>query len=532
MGPAHLFALSGLLGGCATPSEPPADTGEPADTAVDTGDSADTADTADTGDTVDTGDTDTGPPPTDADGDGAWTPDDCDDADATVFPGAVDPCDDVDQDCDGGTRSPGSCGEPRGWEEVVRQVTQVSGSQTRVSPVGDTTGDGLGDFLVAADYVLPTSDGDVGYGYALYEGGARREELEVVPTGSVGCIVRPFSAVRPAGDLDGDGLGDYLEENMFSGGVGVIFSPLPTDGRCFDVWDGYDGFFSNWWFGEPGVGNWSVDGDLDGDGLPDFVSGEFGDPREYGYALAVADVFRGGEFGDPRSRITIPDAYYEGSGSSTPHIIEDIDGDGIHDLAVTEVWGQSTAWVISGPEAMDAGVSREVTDLAFLTLSAGSTDIIGSRGGMRTAGDWTGDGLADLLVEDAISTTLGYQHGELFVLDGNAHGDVDLDDAVGSWVGVAEESGLSWQSTGDFDGDGEMDLMLNVETGRTFVEHRMPSLRQPVSGLAFFGSAYIGDPPGDVDGDGRDDLPVALLDVGTAGLWYGWDIPFDDPSAW
>ncbi|NJM91518.1 MAG: hypothetical protein HC861_01545 [Rhodospirillaceae bacterium] len=65
--------------------------------------------------------------------------------------------------------------EEGGWEEVVREVTQIAGSNNRVYPVGDTTGDGLGDFLARTDHVLPTSDGDVGSGFALYEGGARRE---------------------------------------------------------------------------------------------------------------------------------------------------------------------------------------------------------------------------------------------------------------------------------------------------------------------------------------------------------------------
>jgi len=505
------------------------DTGEPADTAGDTADtSADTGDTADTADTSDTGDTDTGPPPTDADGDGAWTPDDCDDGDATVFPGAVDPCDDVDQDCDGVTWSAGSCGEARGWEEVVEAVEHDGGY--RVIPIGDMTGDWAEDFLVYVnDPVFTLPDGDLTDGWALYAGGGGRPSGLRAPADAAGCVVGLGRTTHDAGDMNGDGFSDLLVAAR--GSFPVAFGPLPTD-TCVDL-DEFNGSFQPRMFGDVGFVEWfSADGDLDGDGLPDFVSGEFGDPREYGYSLAVADVFRGGEFGDPRSRITIPDAYYEGSGSSTPHIIEDIDGDGIHDLAVTEVWGQSTAWVISGPEAMAAGVSCEVTELAFLTLKAGSTDIIGYTGGMRTAGDWTGDGVADLLVEDETSSTLGYQHGELFVLDGSVHGDVVLDDAVGSWVGVAEDSGLSWQATGDFDGDGATDLMLNVETGRTFVEHRMPTLRQPVSGLAFFGYTYIGDPPGDVDGDGRDDLPVALLDLGTAGLWYGWDIPFDEPTAW
>src|SRR5262245_19553911 len=43
-----------------------------------------------------------GAPRTDGDGDGAFTPEDCNDADKTVYPGAADPDGDgVDQNCDG-----------------------------------------------------------------------------------------------------------------------------------------------------------------------------------------------------------------------------------------------------------------------------------------------------------------------------------------------------------------------------------------------------------------------------------------------
>ena len=43
----------------------------------------------------------TGVPPEDADGDGVYTPDDCDDNDETVYPGHPELCDDIDHDCDG-----------------------------------------------------------------------------------------------------------------------------------------------------------------------------------------------------------------------------------------------------------------------------------------------------------------------------------------------------------------------------------------------------------------------------------------------
>ncbi len=76
---------------CTSDPEPTDDTGGPGDDAIDDTDDTDDTDTDDT-DTTD---------PSDGDGDGAMADVDCDDSDPSVYPGAAEVCDALDQDCDG-----------------------------------------------------------------------------------------------------------------------------------------------------------------------------------------------------------------------------------------------------------------------------------------------------------------------------------------------------------------------------------------------------------------------------------------------
>ena len=71
--------LSLMLAACADKADPPADTAEQSTTPADTA----------------------APAPVDADGDGVTDDEDCDDTDATAYPGADEVCDEVDNDCDG-----------------------------------------------------------------------------------------------------------------------------------------------------------------------------------------------------------------------------------------------------------------------------------------------------------------------------------------------------------------------------------------------------------------------------------------------
>ena len=166
----------------------------------DTGDTDPVDSDTDTDDS-DTDDSDTGTDPTDADGDGypAGTEpgEDCDDTDGDVNPGAVEVCDDVDNDCD----------------DLVDD-DPVDAVAFYVDADGDTYGDPASEPILACDapegYVPDATDCDDGD--AAYHPGA--EEADCTDQNDYNCD-------GSAGDDDADGDGFVACEDCDDGAASV-----------------------------------------------------------------------------------------------------------------------------------------------------------------------------------------------------------------------------------------------------------------------------------------------------------------------
>ncbi|MFC8963893.1 FG-GAP repeat domain-containing protein [Streptomyces sp. NPDC057094] len=192
---------------------------------------------------------------------------------------------------------------------------------------------------------------------------------------------------------------------------------------------------------------------------------------------------------------------------------EDFDGDGYPDLASADgtatVGGRHGAGRVTvlygGPDGLSTGDAGRRAGISRATRGVPGAPVAGEGFGSRVArGDLDADGYADLVV-----TTAGTS--DAVIVWGGPHG---LSGAT------SVPAATAW--TGDFDGDGLLDLVLlrpargdgatgteaTVRTGpvrRTGVPAREAALDP--GGLAHV--EVVGGATGDVDGDGRDDMVLS-----------------------
>ncbi|MEM1204291.1 MAG: FG-GAP-like repeat-containing protein [Acidobacteriota bacterium] len=370
---------------------------------------------------------------------------------------------------------------------------------------GDVNGDGIADYIVGGGQVLVVSGADHHVIHDL--------------TATVGF----GNGVRGAGDVDGDGHGDLVVGFRRAGFGGVdtgrVFMISGADGSV--LWT-RDGAVEGDLLGD-GIG---TVGDVNWDGVPDVVAGSPGaGPSAGGEALVLSgadgSVIHTLRPTDPETADQFGAFFASGAG--------DVNGDGVGDVyigdfndGVGERAATGAVYIYSGRTGRVLHVLRGRDAGELFGLGRGIPDV-------------NGDGHADILV-GAPQNSDGVSNGGATYLFSGRSGAL-LRKITGTFAldGVGNGFGADATSLGDVDGDGLPDFLVSagaltlqgLDTGRAYV----------VSGTVLpcpadlDGDGWVGlfdflvlryqfgdaESPADLDGDGEvgyRDLRVLIRDIG------------------
>ena len=331
--------------------------------------------------------------------------------------------------------------------------------------------------------------------------------------------------VDGVGDVDGDGIGDIVVGAPNSGRATIVSG---ADGSTIRTVYGS----STDRFGSSVAGV----GDVNGDGVDDFAVG-----------ARLDDVGSGFYSRYDRGSVTV----YSGADGSTIRTVNgefrrdyfgtsldnagDVDGDGIDDMIVG-VSGHDP--YLTAGCVYDYGMARIVSGADGSTIREIDGDSSYDRLGeaVAGAGDFNGDGYADVIVGVRYDDNTAYDSGSARVVSG-------LDgEVLATFNGENRYDYFGWSvaAAGDVNNDGYADVVVGApndddagtDAGSALVISGYDgNVLHKFTGrdaFDYFGRSVAG--AGDVDGDGYDDIAVAspladrsTADVGTVEIYSGRD---------
>ena len=352
---------------------------------------------------------------------------------------------------------------------------------------------------------------------------------------------RAGSAVSAAGDVNGDGYDDLLIGAFYaddggseSGAAYLVHGPVTGTDSLSNAEATFIGEESGDTAGHSVAGG----GDLDGDGLDDLVIGAIG-WDVYGVAYVVSGNASGTVDLSGATATLRGGANGDWAGASVA-IIDDANGDGLHDLLVGAYGVDTSASLVGAAYLFHGPVSGDITLTLGYDAELQGYSPSGGAGSAVAGGDIDGDGVAEVLVGapwmSTDASTL-YQ-GEAYLLNGPVSGSSSLSSADALLTGEAadDNAGHSLAIGPDLDGDGYGDLLVGAYgesttangAGAVYVIHG------PVSGSMDLGSAdakLLGegtwDHAGaaldacDVDGDAVADAVVGAFNDSTEATYAG-----------
>jgi hypothetical protein len=385
------------------------------------------------------------------------------------------------------------------FAKVVRYDS--GGIQATSLAIGDVNGDGITDLVVANFQGVHGGNGEV----SVLLGNADGTFQPALTFGSNGWLATSVAI----GDLNGDGKLDLVVTNdcitagNCPGSVGSVSVLLGNGDGTFQPAVSYS------------TGAYYADtvaiGDVNGDGIPDLVVGNFCQTaNQYGCtSTGAVSILLGNGDGTFQS----PTIFNSGGYWADSVAITDLNGDGFPDLVVVN-WCTGNQYGECGqPEGAVSVLlgNGDGTVQPAVNYSAGGYYAQG-----LAIGDLNGDGHLDLAVGSCspLNGECGYTiPGNVGVLLGN--GDGTFQPVVTYYSGGSSPRSIT---IADMNGDGIPDLVVANATDCDFCDYGVGVLLGRGKGTFDAGSTYLAGGAGadsvaitDLNGDGKPDVVVADL---------------------